>query len=52
MCLAMRKFAKHNHSEKLYTPIIDKTDDEPFPLDPELVAREQEKDKDLQEKIN
>ena len=48
MCLAMRKFTEHGHSEESYVQDNDPVDDEPFPLEIGLVAREQEKDKDLQ----
>ena len=44
----MRKFTKHGHSEESYVQDNDPVDDEPFPLEMGSVAREQEKDKDLQ----
>ena len=43
MCLAMRKFTEHGHSEESYVQDNDPVDDEPFPLEIGLVAREQEK---------
>ena len=53
MCLAMHEFIEHNHSEESYIQddIDIEEDDEPFPLDLELVAQEQGKDKEIQNKI-
>ena len=48
MCLAMRKFTEHGHSEKSYIQEDMDVDDEPFPLDLENIKHMQEQDKDLQ----
>ena len=47
MCFAMQEFTEHNHSEESYVQDDIEEDDEPFPLDLELIKQEQEKDKDL-----
>ena len=50
MCFAMRLFTSVKRRDKCFTTCLDEVDEEPFPLDLENVAHEQQKDKGLHAK--
>ena len=50
MCFAMRLFTSVKRRNKCFASNLDEVDEEPFPLDLENVAHEQQKDKGLHAK--